>query len=69
MIYKLEIESDPKNLVSFHTTLDSAENLAKHLGYGKTTQSLKVNLQNAKKFSLVTNTNKYGGYYYVQFKI
>lgn len=35
MIYKLEIESDPKNLVSFHTTLESAENLAKHLGYGK----------------------------------
>ena len=35
MIYKLEIESDPKNLVSYHTTLESAENLAKHLGYGK----------------------------------
>lgn len=35
MIYKLEIESDPKNLISYHTTLDSAENLAKNLGYGK----------------------------------
>lgn len=35
MIYKLEIESEPKNLISFHTTLESAENLAKNLGYGK----------------------------------
>lgn len=35
MIYKLEIESDPKNLISYHVTLESAENLAKHLGYGK----------------------------------
>lgn len=35
MIYKLVIKSDPKDLISFHTTLDSAENLAKNLGYGK----------------------------------